>query len=111
MPRTINTYTLELGALHRKDVMVRLDQLGLRYVEHRGLLDSTIVIQIFSERDASTLLVFKREFTAFVRRLQAIDDEIEREEVDRKYFIYRKKLARKNRWRRMTFRKPLVVLR
>lgn len=111
MRRMISSYPLEIGALHRRDVMVRLDQLGLSYVEHRGFLESTIVIQIFSEREAKILLVFRREFLAFVRRLQANEDEIEREDLERKILIYRKKLARKNRWRTLTFRRPVLSLR
>lgn len=110
MPRLIRTHTLEIGALHRKDVMIRLDQLGLSYVEHRGFLDSTIVIQVLRERDASALLLFRAEFIAFVSKLQAIEDEIEREELERKNRINLKKLARKNRWRELTFRKPLKAL-
>lgn len=111
MRRMIKTYTLEIGALYRKDIMVRLDQLGLSYVEHREFLESTIVIQAFSEREANILLVFRRQFLAFVRRLQAEEEEIERENFERELHIYRKKLARKNRWRGLTFRKPLAVLR
>jgi hypothetical protein len=108
--RTIETYTLEIGALHRKAVMVRLDQWGLRYVEHRGFLDSTIIIQVFNDADLKKLYKFKYEFRAWQLHLQAIDDEIENEKLEREYRIAQKKLARKNRWRRVTFRKPLKAL-
>lgn len=110
MRRMISSYPLEIGALHRRDVMIRLDQLGLSYVEHRGFLESTIVIQIFSEREAKILTVFRRDFLAFVRRLQAVEEEIERENFERQLRADRKKLARKNRWRGLTFRKPLAFL-
>lgn len=110
MTRTIDTYTLEIGALHRKDVMVRLDQWGLRYVEHRGLLDSTIIIQVFNDADLKRLYKFKYEFRAWQLHLQAIDNEFEREELERKNRANHKKLVRKNRWRRLTFRKPLKAL-
>jgi hypothetical protein len=108
--RTIETFTLEIGALHRKGVMVRLDQWGLRYVEHRGFLDSTIIIQVFSDADLKKLYKFKHEFRTWQLHLQAIDDEIENEKLDREYHLAQKKLARKNRWRRLTFRKPLKAL-
>jgi hypothetical protein len=106
--RTIETYTLEIGALHRKQIKVRLDQLGLHYVEHRGLVESIIIVQVFNDAEERALHIFKREFLAFVRRLQAIDAEIENEKFEREYQIEKRKLARKNRWRRLTFRKPLT---
>lgn len=110
MTRTINTYTLEIGALHRKGVMVRLDQLGLRYVEHRGFLESTIIVKAFNDADIKALYKFRYEFAEWLKYLQVIDDEIENEKLEREHHLAQKKLARKNRWRRLTFRKPLKRL-
>lgn len=110
MTRTIETFTLEIGALHRKSVMVRLDQWGLHYVEHRGLIESTIIIQVFNDADLKKLYKFKYEFRAWQLHLQAIDNEIENEKLEREYNRAQKKLTRKNRWRKLTFRKPLKAL-
>lgn len=107
MQTLIKTHRLEIGALHRRDVMASLDELGLPYQEHRSFLDSTIIVKIYNERQLKALRIFQRAFQAWTARLQAADDEYERKELDRKN---RGELARKNRWRLLTFRKPLTSL-
>lgn len=95
----IGSKKLAVGALYRKDIMIRLDELGIPYTEHRSFVDSVIIIKVYTNEQVSAYNVFMREFTAFVRRLEALEKQEAREE-----------LARKNRFRRLTFRKPLVSL-
>lgn len=83
--------------------MAYLDELDLPYQEHRGFLDSTIIVKIHNERHLRALRVFQSAFKAWQQRLQAIDDEIDRE-------ARLEQLARKNRWRRLTLRRPLKSL-
>lgn len=90
---------LTVGALYRKEIMIRLDELGIPYTEHRSFVDSDIIVKVYTKQQVSAYNVFMREFIAFVRRLEAIEQQEAREE-----------LARKNRFRRLTFRKPLVSL-
>lgn len=95
----IGSKTLSIGALYRKGVKVRLDELGLPYTEHRSLVDSTIIIKVYTRHQVAAYDVFMDEFIAFMRRLEALDRQEAQEE-----------LARKNKFRRLTFRKPLLSL-
>jgi hypothetical protein len=95
----IGSKKLTIGAMYRKDVKVRLDELGLPYTEHRSLVESIIIVKVHTEQQKAAYDVFMGEFTAFLRRLAALDRQEELEE-----------LARKNRFRRLTFRKPLTSL-
>lgn len=95
----ISSNRLTVGALYRKGVMIRLDELDIPYTEHRSLVDSVIIVKTYTAQQEAARKVFMREFIAFLRRLEALDRQEEREELDRK-----------NRFRRLTFRKPLVSL-
>jgi hypothetical protein len=90
---------LTIGAAFRKRWMIRLDELDIPYTEHRSFVDSVIIVKVYSKEQEAAYNVFMAEYMAFVQRLLDIDLEIEREE-----------LARKNRFRRLTFRKPLRAL-
>lgn len=90
---------LTIGAAFRKRWMIRLDELGIPYTEHRSFVDSVIIVKVYTKQQVTAYNVFMREYITFVRRLEAIDREMEQEE-----------LARKNRFRRLTFRKPLRSL-
>lgn len=103
----LKAHRLEIGALYRKDVMARLDELGLPYREHRSFLDSTIIVKTYNEAHLTALRTFKREFKAWQARLQAAEDKYDREQIARKNH---KELVSKNRWRWLTFRKPLTSL-
>ena len=103
----LNSYRYDVGAMHRKKFMVRMDELGLTYREHRGLLDSVLIVQTYTEADERAARQFDREARAYIRQLEAIDRAVELEEIARKE---RKELARINRKRRLTFRKPLAAL-
>lgn len=95
----IGSKRLTIGAAFRKRWMIRLDELGIPYTEHRTFVDSDIIVKIYTTQQKSAYDVFMREFSAFMRLLEALDREEEREELERK-----------NRFRRLTFRKPLVSL-
>lgn len=112
MPETlITSKTFRIGALYRKMVMVRLDELGLPYVEHRTLVDSTIIVRLFTNAHIGAYNIFAPEMKAFIARLQEIDDAEENERYFKKMEKKNEKLARKNRWRRITLRKPLARLK
>lgn len=95
----ISSNRLTVGALYRKGVMIRLDELGIPYTEHRSLVNSVIIVKVYTKQQEAACKIFMREFIAFVRRLEALDRKEAQEE-----------LARKNRFRRLTFRKPLLSL-
>lgn len=76
----------------------RLDELGLAYKELRGA-QSVIIVYLQNEDEIKAFnLSLLPDFMAFEEQLRAIDLEKSR-----------KKLARKNRFRRLTFRKPLPM--
>lgn len=74
---------------------VRLDELGLTYKELRGA-ESVIIVYLQDEDEIKAFNGFLPDFMAFEERLRVSDLEKSR-----------KKLARKNRFRRLTFRAPL----
>lgn len=106
----MESYTYTVGSVYRRDIMVRLDELGIPYTEHRNLLKSIIVVKIYTEAQEDAYYRFEVEFADFERRLR----EIRRRQLDAKREAERKeqaeKLARKNRFRKLTFRKPLTTL-
>lgn len=110
----ITSKTFIIGAIYRKKVMVRLDELGIPYVEHRNLVESTIVVQLFTKEDIAAYNIFVPEMKAFIARVRALEqeEEDEREFKELEQFLKKKntKLARKSRWRRVTFRKPLTSI-
>lgn len=95
----IGSKKLTIGAMYRKSVMIRLDELGIPYTEHRTFVDSVIIVKVYTNEQKTAYNVFMGEYMAFVQRLAALDHQEEQEE-----------LARKNRFRRLTFRKPLLSL-
>lgn len=96
----LKTHTLTIGALHRRGFRVRLDELGLPYTEHRGLVDSDIIVKLYTPEHHEAYKVFARDCRAFMLYLAELERQEEEEE-----------LARKNRFRRLTFRKPLTSLK
>lgn len=105
------TERFRVGAIYRREVMSWLDEFGVPYVEHRGLLDSIIVAKVYTEAHLIGFRNFSRRYNALVTHMKALDAEERREERQRKQDILDAKLARKNRWRKMTFRKPLTKLK
>lgn len=95
----ISSHRLTIGAGFRTKWLIRLDELDIPHNEHRTLFDSVIIVKIYTHRDKAAYSVFMDEFNVFLRRLAKVDRELEQEE-----------LARKNRFRRLTFRKPLTRL-
>lgn len=104
------SYTYTFGAAFRRDFMIRLDELDLPYTEHRTMFDSTVIIKTHTIAQEDSYYTFEIEFADFQRRLK----DSQREAARRRQEILRqeeaKKLARKNRFRRLTFRKPLQSL-
>lgn len=96
----VKTQTLTIGAIYRRNFRVRLDELGLPYTEHRGLVDSDIIVKLSTPEHDEAYKVFARDCRAFMAQLAELDRQEEEE-----------KLARKNRFRRLTFRKPLTSLK
>ena len=80
-----------------------MDELGLTYKEHKGLVDSDFIVQTFTPAQEAAAKVLREDVKAFVRKLARIEREEERQEQN-------KKIARKNRVRRLTFRKPLAYV-
>jgi phosphoribosylanthranilate isomerase len=93
------SYRYEFGAMYRKGVMVRLDELGLPYTEHRTLVDSVIIVKTYTKEQEAAYRSFSADVRAFMVQLHEIEMEEERQE-----------LARINRFRKLTFRKPLKRL-
>lgn len=106
----MTSYTYTLGASYRRDIMIRLDELDLPYTEHRTMFDSTVIIKTRTMAQEDAYYKFEVEFADFQRRLE----NSKRQEARRRQEILRKeeakKLARKNRFRHLTLRKPLQSL-
>lgn len=106
----MESYTYEVGSAHRRDFMVRLDELDLPYTEHRTMFSSTIVVKTYTESHEDAFWEFQLDVADFQKRL----NEVKRQRAVRKQEAERKeqaeKLARKNRFRKLTFRKPLTSL-
>lgn len=106
----MTSYTYTLGASYRRDFMIRLDELDLPYTEHRTMFDSTVIVRTRTMAQEDAYYTFEIEFADFQRRLE----NSKRQEARRRQEILRqeeaKKLARKNRFRRLTLRKPLQSL-
>lgn len=103
----MKSYTFTVGAAHRRDFMIRLDELGLPYKEHRTWASSTIVVQTFTEAHEDAYYRFSMDVATFVMRLNAAKQQRKLREMEALRTEQLKKLARKNRFRRLTFRKPL----
>ena len=103
----MNSYTFNVGAAYRRQFMIRLDELGLPYKEHRTLVSSTIIVQTYTERQEDAFYRFSMDVSTFVLRLNAVKQQRKLEEMKAERAKKLKKQARKNFFRKMTFRKPL----
>lgn len=95
----MKSYTFTAGAKYRQDFMDLLDEVGVPYAEHRTASSSTIAIQIETEAHEDAYNLFVIKWATFVAQLNV--DKLQKQE---------KKLARKNRFRKLTFRKPLHTI-
>lgn len=106
----MSTYTYTFGSAYRRDFMIRLDELDLPYTEHRTMFDSTVIIKTHTVAQEDAYYGFELEFADFQRRLE----DAKRQATRRRLEILRqeqaKKLARKNLFRKLTFRKPVQSL-
>lgn len=106
----MKSYTYTVGSAHRRDFMVRLDELGLPYTEHRNMIKSTIIVKTFTAAHEEAYYEFELDVEDFTNRL----DEVKRQRAERKQEACRKeqaeKLAKKNLFRKLTFRKPVQSL-
>jgi hypothetical protein len=106
----MESHTYNVGASYRRDIMIRLDELGLPYTEHRTMLSSTLVVKTYTTAQEDAYDQFAFEVAAFQKRL----NQVKRQRAEKKKEALRKeiaeKLARKNRFRKLTFRKPLKSL-
>lgn len=95
----MKTRTIPAGTKYRRDYLGMLDEVSLQYTEHRTASGSTIVIQIETEAQEDAYNFFVIKWATFVAQLNV--EKLQKQE---------KKLARKNRFRKLTFRKPLTTL-
>lgn len=100
----MKSHTFTVGSVHRREFMIRLDELGLPYKEHRTPFNSTIIVQTFLEAHDDAYSRFELDVSNFVLRLDAVKQQRELEALRKEH---QKKVARKNFFRRLTFRKPL----
>lgn len=97
------TEKYQIGHLHSREFRIALSEWDLPYEEHKGLLESVFVIKAGSPRDATKLVAFNHEAHAWMERIEAMRQQRNDEEQARR-------LRRVNRFRRVTFRKPLSEL-
>lgn len=76
-----------------------LNEVGVPYAEHRTAFGSTIAIQIETEAHEDAYNLFVIKCATFVAQLNV--EKLQKQE---------KKLARKNRFHKLTFRKPLHTI-
>jgi hypothetical protein len=103
----VKTYTYAIGAAYRRDIMIRLDQLGIPYTEHRTMFNSTIIVKTRTAAQEAAYSTFELEFTSFQRRLKDAKRQAERRRLEALRQEEAKKLARKNLFRKLTLRKPI----
>lgn len=103
----MQSYTFTVGAAYRREFMIRLDELGLPYKEHRALVNSTIVVQTFTTEHEDAYYRFSMDVSSFVLRLNAAKEQRKRREMEALRDERLQKQVRKNFFRKMTFRKPL----
>lgn len=103
----MKTYTYTIGSAYRRDIMIRLDQLGIPYTEHRTMFNSTIIVKTRTLAQSDAYYVFEREFAEWQRRLRKAKRQAEQRRLEILRKEEAKKLARKNLFRRLTFRKPI----
>lgn len=105
---TVITQTLEVGDLYIVKTKARLDQLGLSYTCERGFRDTTITIKTSCPSEKVSLKKFMVEVNQKLQELKELDERFEQEAIE---WENRQKLEKINRWRRITFRKPLETLK
>lgn len=103
----MKTYTYTIGSAYRRDIMIRLDQLGVPYTEHRTMFNSTIIVKTRTLAQEDAYYTFEIEFASFQRRLKDAKRKAEQRRLEVLRQEEAKKLARKNRFRKLTFRKPI----
>lgn len=103
----VETYTYTIGSAYRRDIMIRLDQLGVPYTEHRTMFNSTIIVKTRTLAQGNAYYVFELEFAEWQRRLKDAKRQAEKRRLEVLRQEEAKKLARKNRFRKLTFRKPI----
>jgi hypothetical protein len=104
----VMTQMLEVGDLYIVNTRARLDQLGLSYTCERGFRDTTITIEASSESEKASLKKFMVEVNQKLQKLKELDERFKQDTIE---WENRQKLAKVNRWRRLTLRKPLTSLR
>lgn len=104
---SVTTETLEVGDLYIVKTKARLDQLGLRYTCERGFRDTTITIEASSESEKASLKKFMVEVNQKLQELKELDERFKQDVIE---WENRQRLAKVNRWRHLTFRKPLTSL-
>jgi hypothetical protein len=103
----MQSFTFTVGAAHRREFIIHLDELGLPYKEHRTLFDSTVVVQTFTVDQEDAYHRFVLDVSNFVLRLNAAKQQRKLRELEALRDEQLKKLSRKNLFRKLTFRKPL----
>lgn len=106
----MKSYTYNVGSSYRRGFMVRLDELGLPYAEHRTMFNSTIIVKTYTEAHEDAFWEFQIDVADFQKRLNQAKRKRAEEEREAHRKVIAEKLARKNRFRKMTFRKPVQSL-
>lgn len=100
------TETFEFGIAHRRNMRILLGQLDIPYVEHKGLITSTFIVKV-SQANRLSYKIFLNEVQILIQEIEARDEARALEEWQAEKAKSDSRLARKNNWRKMTFRKPV----
>lgn len=104
----MQSYTYEVGSLRRKEFKIRLDELGLPYSEHSSsFFASTIVVKASTKEHEAAADRLMLEVEELQQRMIEAKNRRAAEEQEKIRMEKAIELARKNRFRRLTFRKPL----
>jgi hypothetical protein len=95
----METHMLVIRDTFCKEWMTRLDALSIQYYALHGR-ETVLMVKLQTEEEVRAYNAFLPDFMAFEEQLRAT--YLKKQQ---------KKLARKNRFRRLTFRKPLLSLR
>jgi hypothetical protein len=101
------TYTIEAGRHWRHVILVRLHELELRFTEIPNGRKSTFVVHLRNERDEEAADVLQQQITDTLaeRHLASARRKAKQQAAEEA-----QKLATKNFFRKLTFRKPLTAL-
>jgi hypothetical protein len=103
----MSTATFTAGLLRTRQMRLWMAQLGLRYTEVKGVMETAFVVSVWNDEDRRAVQRLSNHVAKLKRQEAWEEFQEHRAEVNR---LNAKKLKKLNFRRKMTFRKPLREL-